>query len=328
MSNLLRQSDVDNLLAALLATQESGVVGRGRTLSEVKIYDFAQPENIPSEIVRVLESLNAFFARSLSAMLTASMGEPVQIEPLSAEQMTFRQFCHAIPEVTTAASFTVNQTEWTSLLELNPHLAWYFVDRGLGGDGEILTTSREFTALERGMLEDLFRRILRELAKAWENASAVTFELIDLITTPSTAHIAQPDDRMIVCSFGIRLEKISGMSYYAIPISCLDFDRLLSGAGKAANEGEELTPEQESRLIADRLMHIMIEVRACFPEMPILIGELADLRQGDVIQLAMGIDDTLALFVNDESKFTVRPLNNNAKVGVEIIDEIVEEGHE
>ncbi len=316
----LLQSDVDVLLATLLASQESGAVQSGRAFSEVKIYDFARPENMPSEIVRALESVNTLYGRAVSGMLTTMLGEPVKIEPLSSDQMTFRQFCNAIPEITTASTFTMGGSDILCLLELNPHLSWYIVDRGLGGFGEILESLREFTALERGLVEDLFRRMLREMTRAWENLLPTLFHAREVIQSPATAHVAQPDDRMVVCSFGITMTNLSGMSYYAMPVSSLDFDRMLSGARNRDAGEEELTIEQEHQQLEMQLGHATVPVRACFPDLRIDVGDLAHLKVGDVLQLDCGPKDGLEVRIGAERCFLAMPVTCDNKLAVEISD--------
>jgi flagellar motor switch protein FliM len=320
----LQQSDVDVLLATLLASQESGAVQGGRAFSEVKIYDFARPENMPSEIVRALESVNTLYARSLSGLLTAMLGEPVKIEPLSADQMTFRQFCNAIPEITTASTFTIGGSELPCLLELNPHLSWYFIDRGLGGHGEILESLREFTTLERGLVEDLFRRMLREMTRAWESLLPLAFHAREVIQSPVTAHVAQPDDRMVVCSFGITLNNLSGMSYYAMPVSTLDFDRMLSGARNRDAGEDDLSPAQEHHQLVSQLGHAGLPVRVCFPDIILDVGVLAHLKVGDVVQLDCTPKDGLEVRIGDVRCFSAMPVTRDSKLAAEISDLYVE----
>ena len=179
---MLQQSDLDALLAVFAATQEAEIShGSQQRVKEVKIFDFAQPENLPSEFLHALENINTTFARTLSGMLSGYLSTGVQVDPLSADQMTYRQFCNSVPEMTAIGTFSLSPFEGLALYEMNPHLAWYLIECGLGGKGTVIESAREYTPLEKGLLDEVvFRRILHELSKAWKTLVPLRMTLRDV----------------------------------------------------------------------------------------------------------------------------------------------------
>ncbi|HEY3418696.1 MAG TPA: FliM/FliN family flagellar motor switch protein, partial [Armatimonadota bacterium] len=281
---MLQQSDVDSLLAALAASNENTGEQDGRPYNEVKIYDFAQPDNLPSEFLRALETINTSLARAMTGMFIGLLATEVSVEPLATEQMTYRQLCNAIPEVSALGVFSLSPLEGNGLIELNPHLAWYSLDCGLGGTGEMPENIREFTPLERGLLDDVFRRMLRELSKCWEHLLPFHPALREVITNATMARIAQPDDRLVVCPFSLTLANVTGMSTYAIPVGSLDFERLLNSESSWDNT-DEMDPADEFRQMVGNLLETTVPLRACLHDVRITLGELASLQEGDVIHL-------------------------------------------
>lgn len=320
---MLQQNDIDGLLAALNASQESGVSHGERMFSEVKIYDFARPDNLPSEFTRALENINASFARALSGILTGYLSMGVQVDTLSIDQMAYRQFCNSVPEITAMCTFTISPLEGSALLELNPHLAWYLIDRGLGGQGEVIESPREFTSLEKGLLDDLFRRILRELGRAWGTLCPLNPSLREVSSNPMITRIAQPDDRMVVCSFGISMPGVTGVSTYCIPVSSLDFERLLNSEN-AWNVMTEDPMLVDMELVEENTGIIRLPVRACLPDISITLGELSSLSVGDVVDLGMHVDQPVEIRAANKICFLANPVTKNDSVAVEIIDDFTE----
>lgn len=329
---MLQQNDVDALLAALVSSQETEngvpIKSSNRSFNEVKIYDFVRPDNLPSEFLRALENINSSFGRVLAGLLTGYLSLSVQVETLSIDQMTYRQFCNAVPELTTLVTFSIGPLEGTALFELNPHLAWYLIDRGLGGQGELIESPREFTAMERGLLDDLFRRILREFGKTWETLLPLKPTLREVLHNPTIVRTVQPDDRMVVCSFGITMSGISGMCNYCIPISSLDFERLLSSDNNWESPGLIVSTQQEQERVEELLLNTLMPVRACLPDLIVPVGELASLRAGDIIHLDTMLDDPVIVRMGNVACFSGRPVTMKDRMAVEIIAEQSEEEHE
>ena len=324
---MLEQSEINNLLNTLLASQANNPSSGDPKALEVKVYDFAQPENIPSDFLHALESINHQFGRSLAGMLTGLLSTGVQVEALSVEQMTYRQFCHQVPDVTVLGVFSLTPLDGTALLEINPHLVWYVIDRCLGGTGEITTTPREISLMEKGLLEELFRRILRDMSKAWEMLMPAQLTLRDLGTNPITMRSAQPDDRMVVSSYSITVQEVNALCTCAIPISNLDFERLLNPDHKW-NEDERQTAAHEQEKLREAVAMIPVSVRACLRDIGVPIGELTSLREGDVIYLNAAATDPIEVRISNHRCLKGRPLNLGATLAIEVLNVESEEHYD
>jgi flagellar motor switch protein FliM len=322
---MLQQNDVDALLAALLASQQTTAASETRSVSEIKIYDFAKPDNLPSEFQRALENINATFARAIAGMLTGHLSAGVIVEPIAVDQLTYRQFCNSVPDSTAICTFSIPPLDATALFEINPHVAWYLIDRGLGGQGEVLENPREFTWVEKGLLDDLFRRILRELGKAWEVLCPLRPNLREILNNPTIARIAQPDDRMVVCSFNLVLPGTSGMSSYCIPVSSLEFERLLNKELTWDEGGDASLTRENERALHRNLLNAPVPVRACLPDQDMTLGELSGLKEGDVIHLDAWCSDPVEVRIANQLFYHGRPLTLKEQITVEIVDDVVEE---
>ncbi len=316
---MLQQSDINVLLNTLAAAQHHDKGGAVK-YAEVKLYDFARPDNIPSEFLRALDNINASFARALVGILSNYLSFSVSVEPLSTDQMTFKQFCREVPETTALALINLAPIEGTALLELNPHIAWNLIDRGLGGKGEVMEAPRDFSLTEKGLLEDFFRRVLREFGRAWTTLVPMHPALREVMTNAVLTRIAQPDDRMVVCSFSITYQDITGMTTYCIPASNLDFERLLNRE-ESWDETDriEMSQEMVQEIIAQNFNKVPITLRNCLPDIKISLGELSSMSPGDVINLGTKVDEPTEVRIGDIKLYHARPVTKDEFMAMEIL---------
>jgi flagellar motor switch protein FliM len=325
---MLDQQDINGLLTALTATASGGDGQGEHTFHEVRIYDFARPDNLPSEFLRAMENINQTFARSFSGILTGFLSEEVQIEPFSIEQITFRQLCNEMPDRTALCTFTAHPLDGIALFEMNPHLAFYLLDRGLGGKGEVDSAPRDFSPLEKGLLEDLFRRIIHELGRAWDVLVPIRTSLREVVNNAHLSRAAHAEDRMMVCSFAMTLGGISGMATYAIPYNSLDFDRLLSVEQEWDGENDDARLVRDGAQLQANLLETPLAVRACLRHQIVTLGLLASLREGDVVSLDTNVDDPVELRVMNYPAFEGRMIRHGDVLAVALQSDWMGETHE
>ncbi len=315
---MLDQQDINGLLTALTATADVENGTEETTFHEVRIYDFARPDNLPSEFIHALENINLTFARSFSGILTGFLSEEAQIEAFSIEQLTFRHLCNEMPERTTLCTFAISPLDGLALFELNPHIAFYLLDRGLGGTGQVDSTPREFTPLEKGLLDDLFRRIVHELGHAWDVLVPMRTNMREVVSNVLLTRAAHAEDRMVVCTFAITMGNMSGMATYAIPFNSLDFDRLLSVEQSWEGDDEATRARRDTGQLLTNMYQAPMPVRACLRDQSLTLGLLATLREGDVVELDTEVDDPVEVRVANSALYLGTMIRKNDVVAVEI----------
>lgn len=315
---MLEQQDINGLLTAITAIAGASDNLTDGALREVRIYDFARPEILPSDFLRAMEQINQTFARSLSGLLTGLLSEEVRIEPFAVEQLTFRQVCQTMPERTALCTFTISPLDGVGLLEVNPHLALYLLDRGLGGSGEVEQTPRDFSPLEQGLLEDLFRRIIHELGRAWEVLLPLQPALRNIERNALLSRAAHAEAQIMSCAFSLTCGGSTGMVTYAIPISCLDFPRLLSveqGWGSDDADGQE---RHDTEQLQENLRNVSLSTRVCLRERKVTLGMLSALREGDVVSLDTDIDEPVEVRVANRVIYAGRMIRQGDNLAVEL----------
>ena len=96
MGEVLSQSEIDNLLAAL-TTGELDVNEMQETSDkQVKDYDFKRPAKFSKEHLRTLEIIYEHYGRLISTNLPLYLRKSVQTTVASSETVTFSEFSNAL----------------------------------------------------------------------------------------------------------------------------------------------------------------------------------------------------------------------------------------
>ncbi|OPZ86018.1 MAG: Flagellar motor switch protein FliM [bacterium ADurb.Bin429] len=325
---MLDQQDINGLLTALTATAGAQGGMSESAFHEVRIYDFARPDNLPSEFLRAMENINQAFARGVSGLLTGLLSEEVQIETFAVEQITFRQFCNYMPERTALCTFSISPLEGVGLLELNPHLAFYLLDRGLGGNGEVDSTPRDFSPLEKGLLEDIFRRVVQELGRAWDVLLPLQPMIREVVNNALLSRAAHAEDRIMVCVFALTLGGNTGMATYALPLNSLDFDRLLSVGQAWGSEDPDSQQARDGEYLRECLLGLPVTTRACLRDQAMTLGMLSALHEGDVVSLDADVEEPVEVRAVNRVIYTGRMIRQGEKLAVQLQGEWMGENYE
>ena len=99
MGEVLSQSEIDNLLAAL-STGELDVDQMQETGDkQVKDYDFKRPAKFSKEHLRTLEIIYEHYGRLLSTNLPVYLRKNIQVSVSSSETVTFSEFTNSLNAV-------------------------------------------------------------------------------------------------------------------------------------------------------------------------------------------------------------------------------------
>ena len=97
MSDVLSQSEIDNLLAALSSGEvDAEEMKKEGEKQSVKDYDFARPSKFSKEHLRTLEIIFEHYGRLLSTNLPVFLRKNIQVEVMNSEAVTYMEFSNAL----------------------------------------------------------------------------------------------------------------------------------------------------------------------------------------------------------------------------------------
>ena len=155
MGDVLSQSEIDNLLAALSSGELDADEIKDTGEKQVKNYDFARPSKFSKEHLRTLIIIFEHYGRLLSTNLPAYLRKNVQVEVMNAEAITYSEFSNALSNPVLLGVVNFAPLDGNIILELDNGLGYAIIDRMLGGAGQPMEKIRDFSYIQVQRKENL-----------------------------------------------------------------------------------------------------------------------------------------------------------------------------
>lgn len=326
MGEVLSQSEIDELFKAL-NTGEIDVndMQEANVQKGVKVYDFARPSKFSKEQLRTLEIIFENYARLVSTYLSGHLRTMVNAEVMNAEAITYSEFSNALINPVILAVTDFRPLKGSILMELSPTIGYTIIDRVLGGSGAGLSAIRDFTDIERVILEKIFVQFVQLIVEPWQNVVELDPMLEKIETNSQVVQIISPNEIIALVTLNIKIGNVAGMMNICIPHLVIEsiMDKLNTKFWFAQKE-QELGPSYEE-YIQKMIQKSRVPVKAVLGKTHITVKEFLELLRSDIIKLDRDIDSDLDIYVGDILKFTGVPGEYKNKVAVKINKVIMRE---
>jgi len=309
VADVLDQSEVDALLAAVAsggvdATSVSTSQSSRQSIKDVHTYDFKRPERVSKEQMRALEGIHEGFARNLGAYLSGFLRTIVEIRVASAEQLTYSEFIHSLPNPTNFNLISAEPLEGQLCLEISPLIIYPIIDRLLGGtNNELFIPQRPPTLIEQRLVGRINTKALASLTEAWNELVEVEFKIVEVESNPHLVQIVAPNEVVVVLGFEIKMSGRAGTMSLCIPFNVIEpvMGKLLSQGWLAY---QRRTPaEDKSEDLARGIGATYVDLVAFLAETTITIDELLTLQPGDIIQTGKAVTGDMVMQIAGRNKF-------------------------
>ena len=308
MADILSQEEIDALLEVVEDDDAESVDidEGGDELSQKKIalYDFKRPNRVSKEQLRSIRALHDKLARGLASKISAVMRTIVEVTLHSVDQMTYGEFLMSLPSPTSFNVFSMKPLDGSSILEINPNIAFPIIDRLLGGNGDAYETSREFSEIEMGLMDQIFVMIMKELKEAWSGVIDMYPQITEKETSPNVVQIVSQNEFVIMVVMEIGIGDVSGMMNICYPVIYVEsiLGRLVS------REMVSQTKSQKSRNneLRTLLRGSRVKLDAILGENVITMRKLLDLKVGDIIPFTQKANDKALIMVHNKEKFIAK----------------------
>ncbi len=325
MSEVLSQNEIDNLLAALSTGELDADTLSDTTEKQVKNYDFKRPAKFSKEHLRTLEIIHEHYGRLLSTNLPVYLRKTVQVAVASSETVTFSEFTNALASPSILGIINFHPLNGTIILDMAPNLGFAMIDRMLGGQGEALERSRDFSEIEMTILQKMMVVCMQLMRDPWKNVVEVNPVLDRIETNPAFAQIISPSDMIAIVTLNVKIGDTEGFFNICLPFFTLEdvMDKLNTKFW--FSNMTEISGEEYSEYLEAMIRHVDIPIRAVLGGSSISVGEFMMLQPGDVIRVDTDVDSELDVYVGNIRKFTGLPGYNKEKFAMKITSVIREE---
>ncbi len=319
MSEVLSQNEIDELFKALNTGEVSvSEMQDAKEQKGVKVYDFTRPSKFSKEQLRTLEIIFESYSRAISTYLSGSLRTMVTTEVMNAEAVTYSEFSNSLmtPDILAVTDF--RPLKGAILLELSPNMGYTIIDRVLGGSGRGLDQIREFTDIEKGILEKIFIQFVHLLIEPWKNVVELDPILEKIETNSQVVQIISPNEIIALVTLNINVGNVGGMMNICIPHIVIEsiMDKLNTKFWFSQKE-QELGPSYEE-YIEKMIEKSRVPIRTVLGSTRITVREFLELSTSDIIKLDKSIDSELDIYVGNILKFKGTPGEYKNKTAVKI----------
>ncbi len=325
MGEVLSQSEIDSLLAAL-STGELDVEEINDTPEkQVKNYDFARPAKFSKEHLRTLGIIFEHYGRLLSTNLPVYLRKNVQVKMASSETVTFSEFSNALSNPVILCIVNFEPLNGSIIIELTANLGYAIVDRMLGGTGSTLDKTREFSDIELRIIEKIMVVCMNLLREPWKNVVEINPILERVETNPQFAQIVAPNDMVSIITLNVRIGDVEGFMNLCMPFFTLEsiMDRLNTKFWFSNMKEEEDADYQQ--YLEMMLRKVDVPVKAVLGHSTVTVNDFANLQVGDIIRLDTHVDEEMEVYVGNIKKFSAVPGSSKDSYAVRVTSVIREE---
>jgi flagellar motor switch protein FliM len=283
MSKTLSQWEIDALLNSIGDEGAPSAAGGGlQALADqhVKLYDFRRPDRFSKEHI------------SLSAI----------------ERVVYDEYVHQLSSPTLVNLVELQPLQGRIVLELNMNLGLAMLDRMMGGSGQTSLRRAELTDIEIALLRSLGATVSAGLRDGWTAVADVQPVLVETVLNAEVVQAALPGDIAVLLLFEVHTLGTSGTMSICIPHPVIEplMDRLNTQAWFSG--GSRKSGSEDDRVkLADGIRGARLPIGVELGSTTITIGELLDIRKGDVIRLDRGLDAELPILAGKRARFMGRP---------------------
>jgi flagellar motor switch protein FliM len=306
-SDILSQSEVENLLAEVARQQAAVVVHKGsdetekRVHKNVQAFDFHHPVSLSPSEMRRLRLRHEEFARALAARLSTYLRIEFSLQLSKLQTQTFQKFTESLPAPSHLTLFKVEPLRGVAILDIHPRLGMTVVDRLMGGPAHSVSAEHEPSEIELALLDQIVDIVLSE----WSNHLSSRQELRPIVighesqgrflqTSPANAVMLVI---VIEARLGDCLEKFHiGLPHYMMePL----LEELRQSPEAAEGQTAAAAPARWKPCFDD----VPVPVTASWNGLELSARELGNLKPGDTLELSPETVQRLCLALNGVGKF-------------------------
>ena len=213
MTEVLTQEEINNLLNAINAAESKNSQDSGTE---------SRQDKFSREQIRSISIIYENFARMAKSSLSVRLRNTVKMNIASTDQLFLEEFFRSIPVPTVLGVINMEPLKGCAILEIDPAIAFAFIDRMCGGKGESPKSQHELTDIEKKIMEGIFVSLLENLREAWSGVIDLQPRLDMIETNPLFIRIAPPTEEVVLVTLEATTGDAEGMLNFCIPYPVIE----------------------------------------------------------------------------------------------------------
>ncbi len=311
MSKTLSQWEIDALLNSIGSEDAAAALSGGPQLTtdrQIKLYDFRRPDKFSKEHIRAIQNIHETFARVTASSLSSYLRAATTVSLSSIEQVVYDEYVHQLSSPTLVNLVELQPLSGRIVVEMNMNLGLAMLDRMMGGSGQVSERRGELTDIEMALLRSLGATISAGLRDGWTAVADLQPVLVETVLNADLVQAALPGDIAALLLFEIHTLGLSGTISICVPHPVIEplMDRLNTQAWFSSSSRKSDSHDDRVKL-AEGIRGARLPISVELGSTTITIGELLDIRKGDVIRLDRGLEAELPILAGKRARFMGRP---------------------
>ncbi|MCQ2966198.1 MAG: flagellar motor switch protein FliM [Alphaproteobacteria bacterium] len=279
--------------------------------------------SVTSERLPMLEIVFDRLVRLASTSLRNFTQSNIEISFERMDTMRFSEYLRTMPQNGMISVFKAEEWDNFGLFTVDSELIYTLVDVLLGGrQGTAIldVENRNYTIIERSLIEKMVHLMLADLSAAFDPVAPVTFRFDRLEINPRFAMISRPENSAIVAHFKIEVEERSGSMEFLLPSAMLEPVReVLLQMFMGEKFGRDSIWEQH---LAEALWISEVDLHAVLDRKMMTLKDVLKWEVGTQVILNASPDSEVELICGDIPMFYGRMGRKGSNIAIQIEDKI------
>jgi flagellar motor switch protein FliM len=321
MSEVLTPEEIAKLVASAKdGTLPDGPRAPTRRKRSIRSINFRRPMKLSMVEQRRFEHAHATFCRDAAMRMSSELREPIEFEVIDSAQLTWEAALHDVPQPSIQGIAVSVPGENTVLICVEEDLVLRMIERLLGGRFTDIPTARMLTQIDIVLARRIFEGLLATLSTVWRGLLGLKVSFLDFEAEDDTRslELMQASQPTVELTIEARAEGTSSTLLLLVPWTAIKAAPRSLGEGTAKHPGRRADGEESAEAVRSALGAVCVEVRAEAGAVPLTIGEVLALGEGDVVRL--GAAGAAGITVGEDTLHRAKPGLSGTKRAVQIIE--------
>ena len=322
MAKILSQDEIDALLSNVANEEEE--LEQLAAEQKISVYDWKHPNLVSKEQMRLLENIHEAVCRNFGVFLSAQLRMIVEMNLLAIDQIMYSEFVMSIAPPSCIYVLDEENAESNFVLEINPQLAIFVVERLFGGRGSFVANVRPISVIEQKVMKRVVDRIAYEINRNWHMLAPFESEVTRYESNPEFVQIVPSSEPVVVASMEVKIHGNSTLMNICYPYMLISNILSRPEVQEKVLFGAKEPTEDETLLVKENLNRTPLDIKAVLGKGQISINEFINLKEGDVIKLQTRTDQPLPVYVNNKHAFDSIVGMHKKRYALRILDQVKE----
>jgi flagellar motor switch protein FliM len=285
VNQILSQDEVDALLKGMdtgeVETESDALEADG----EYESYDWSSQGRKLKGNMPLFGLANQRYAYRLKNSLSNALGKLVDIDSGPLEMIKFEEFQRSLPLPTSLHLFKIEPLHGLGMLVIETRLVFSLIEAFFGGNGvgSAKVEGRDFTPIERRIIEKVVSIALSDMEKAWKDVYPIKTVLKRSETNPQGVNVMPANEFLISVRFEVELKKAAGSITLCIPYATIQPIR-----EKLSGDYQKDESEQDKTWISrlrQRIYDSEVEFSVDLGKSNLPVKDFLKMKEGDILML-------------------------------------------